>query len=389
MLRVNKKQFLEEGYTVIRNVVAPEQLDHLRRDAEELVRRRWPQGITEQQFQPMVHGHQSLIDEQIASTVELFLREDVLDATRVLMPGEPAPSAMFLMCNPIVDWGPWWWHRDVNPITKGPLEGLQEDTRANGPTYMHWNVALYDDEVLWVVPGSHLRPNTDEENRQLAAVDHHYGNSQLPQSDRRHTPLPGSVCPRLNAGDALLNQLEILHWGSRYGPVQRRTFHVGFRSFAGAGMFYEGWDNTSEFTRFLSQPSQKYYDRLKKLHEQENDTIESTFRAIIDHDAARLRNGLAKLHPGETARFMCLVHLCKYAQQMHANHEAIVGNRFTADEIDVLWQRFAPLDAALQTDLENYVPAFQIRGPTHYRLNEMPPDFGIDEFIAVLMASSN
>jgi hypothetical protein len=42
---------------------------------------------------------------------------------------------------------------------------------------MHWNVALYDDEVLWVVPGSHLRPNTDEENRQLAAVDHHYGNN--------------------------------------------------------------------------------------------------------------------------------------------------------------------------------------------------------------------
>ena len=49
-------------------------------------------------------------------------------------------------------------------------------------------MALYDDEVLFVVPGSHARLNTAEENAQLAEGD--------------SVPLPNSVQTKLNAGDA-------------------------------------------------------------------------------------------------------------------------------------------------------------------------------------------
>ena len=49
-------------------------------------------------------------------------------------------------------------------------------------------MALYDDEVLYVVPGSHARLNTAEENAQLAEDD--------------SVPLPNSVQTKLNAGDA-------------------------------------------------------------------------------------------------------------------------------------------------------------------------------------------
>ena len=52
---------------------------------------------------------------------------------------------------------------------------------------MQWNIPLYDDDVLWVVPKSHIRRNTEEENRQLT-------------KDNR-VPLASGVQTHLNAGD--------------------------------------------------------------------------------------------------------------------------------------------------------------------------------------------
>ena len=56
-----------------------------------------------------------------------------------------------------------------------------------GARYVQWNMALYDDEVLWVVPYSHNRLNTAKENAQLATDD--------------CAPLPGSIQVKLAAGD--------------------------------------------------------------------------------------------------------------------------------------------------------------------------------------------
>ncbi|HCE04090.1 MAG TPA: hypothetical protein DEQ98_12725, partial [Acidobacteria bacterium] len=41
---------------------------------------------------------------------------------------------------------------------------------ANRPGYLQWNIALYDDDVFWVVPRSHDRP-TDEEQRCQLMLD--------------------------------------------------------------------------------------------------------------------------------------------------------------------------------------------------------------------------
>tara|TARA_Y100000588_G_scaffold77561_1_gene80859 strand:- start:99 stop:266 length:168 start_codon:yes stop_codon:yes gene_type:complete len=49
---------------------------------------------------------------------------------------------------------------------------MQRDFLENGPDHLQWNITLYDDDVFWVVPGSHIPPNTAPEDRQLAAVPH-------------------------------------------------------------------------------------------------------------------------------------------------------------------------------------------------------------------------
>ena len=106
------------------------------------------------------------------------------------------------MCNPVEDRGPAAWHRDIHPIDQAPLRGLQDDLLRNAPGYLQWNIPLYDDDVLWVVPKSHRRGNTDEENLHL---------ERNPRA-----PLPGGVQVELNAGDGVVYTNTILHWGSDY-----------------------------------------------------------------------------------------------------------------------------------------------------------------------------
>ena len=68
---------------------------------------------------------------------------------------------MMMMCNPVRDWpGGTGWHRDIHPVDMAPLDALTADLMENGPRYTQWNVPLYDDSVLWVIPESHRRRNT-------------------------------------------------------------------------------------------------------------------------------------------------------------------------------------------------------------------------------------
>ena len=377
-------EFIDQGYVVVRGAVPPELLEPLRQSTECLVRRQWPGGIPVDLFQPWVKGVERAVDRSTSNLVDFFISDRIRGVASQLMGGvEAAPSATFLMCNPVRDFGPWWWHRDVSPLgTKGPLQGLQMDTRANGPVHLHWNIAFYDDDVLWVVPGSHLRPNTEAENRQLAAVPHGYANGQLPQGEKRHEPLPGSVCVDLKAGDGVINHLELLHWASYYGPDKlRRTYHIGFRTFEGPRFFYEGFERNVDFAANLSPQSRSRFEHWLRLYRKECNVVETAFRALIDVDVESFHTALATLHPGEEARFVCVIHLCRIAQRMYESADEEFGTRFSRSEIDTLWRRFGALDDALRTDEEQYLPGLQIVGPSHCNLYDMP-DMDLEGFVA-------
>ncbi|KAH6842780.1 hypothetical protein B0I37DRAFT_314218 [Chaetomium sp. MPI-CAGE-AT-0009] len=102
------------------------------------------------------------------------------------------------------------WHRDDIPATATAEE---EMARLKGPNdkYVHtqWNMPLYDDDSLIVIPGSHARPRTDEERN--AAPYEEY--------------ITGQVRVELKAGDVVFYDNNILHRGVYDVTKERMTLH--------------------------------------------------------------------------------------------------------------------------------------------------------------------
>ena len=404
-IRINRDQFLEQGYLILRNVIPPDQLDALRTSYEVVLNRQrsiWTQeriqadpagGIWESSPQPRLKLNatkkniSALIDDKTANTVELWLHENTCGASSHLMDvPDAAVTEMYLLCNPIRDHGPANWHRDIHPIDTAPLEGYIRDIEESGPSYVQWNIPLYDDDVLWVVPGSHLRLNTMEEDRQLLAND--------------CIPLPDSVQTTLSAGDGVVYITPILHWGSNYSTKLRRTIHGGFARWNRT--YYE---NLS-FVQQLAPWARDIFERWTKGSSEMQDHTESTLRAAIARDEVGFSTGIQKLHPraGESGRQLLSVFLCKAAGHIRcAKHPELEGiptdlrrhgmhvhstslnwgpkfaERFTLADADELWHRFEKLDIMLQAENEQFSPGFQSE-PMRYYFNKMPDEMDFKSF---------
>jgi len=383
-----RAQLLEQGYVIIRRTIPPERLDGLRATFEILIGRQfdrwrrerdaagqWPDSYFARQPRVLI---QSVVDASTAEAVELCLEEGTLGVSRRLMQApHAAPTLMSLMCNPYEDHGPDRWHRDIRPAALAPLAGLQHDARANGPAYVQWNIPLFDDAVLWVVPGSHWRVNSDEESRALARDP--------------SAPLPGGIPVELYAGDAVVYLNTMLHWGSDYSAKLRRTVHLGYRAF-GAAIYPHAhafnWD--LGFTSRLAANTRRQFESFFELHANERRVIEAVLRAALERDADEFQRHLAILHPGVEGRVVALVLLSKLVLRLaglartdHAGFDLRkdIADAFSAGEIEAIGHRFAALDAALRAPSDRFVPGFQ-DGPAGYAFNDMPAGFGVDEFIA-------
>lgn len=402
-MKVDRGRFLEEGYLVVRNVVPPDQLEAVRASYEGLVdkqRALWaaqrkpddpPGGAWETSPQPrlglsrppLVHQ----LDAQAVPAVEAWLGENAHGvSSQLLNTPDAAATDMMLMCNPVRDHGPAAWHRDLHPIDTAPLQGYIDDIAENGPQYVQWNIPLYDDKVLWVIPGSHLRRNTAEENRCLLA-------------DPR-APLPGGVQTQLRAGDGVVYILPILHWGSNYRPTLRRTIHGGFSDF----VLYPDL----EYTRYLSPAGQAAFARWEARSQEKQRHTETALRAAIAKDGPAYVAALDQLHPGrgEKGRLLSTVFLSKLVHAIRLKKHPEVqdipadlrnrlggshpltlnwgpefANRFTTAEADAFWTRFAKLDALLKTEKEQFIPGYQ-SGPMIYHFDEMPANYQVADFIA-------
>ena len=401
-MKVNRIQFMEEGYLVLREVVPPKELEALRESYELMVSRQrdiWarerashnpPGGVWETSPQPRLNlGNDplaGLVDDKTASAIEIWAHENMQGVSSELLgEADAGVTEMMLMCNPVRDCGPAAWHRDHHPIDTAPLQGYIDDIVETGPRYVQWNLSLYDDSVLWVLPGSHLRANSEAENQQLLADP--------------KVPLPAAVQTHLNAGDGVVYILPILHWGSNYSRKMRRTIHGGFSNHT----YYQTFD----YIDYLSPEVQDMFHRWNERSDQMKVWTGNAIRAVIDKRPDAYHAALEKLHPdrGEKGKMLSTVFLCKaacFVAQMHGceltdipddlknrgkGFHAITLNwgppfaeRFTKEEAAIVWERFKPLDALLKTDEEQYLPGFQ-SGPMHYYFNEMPTNFGVADFI--------
>ena len=392
-MNFDPRQLFEDGYIVLRGVVPPDWLDPLRCSFERMVDRQKeisareskpddpPGGQWAASPQPRLH-FESLVDVDTANTMAFCLHEHTMGASRRIMNAKAAGNTgFFFMCNPASDRGPAAWHRDIHPIDQAPLRGLQDDLLYNAPGYLQWNIPLYDDDVLWVVPKSHRRGNTALENRCL-------------ERNPREA-LPGAVQVELNAGDGVVYTNTILHWGSNYSARLRRTIHLGYRSYGGPIFPYVNRTYRDlAFIECLPSDLQAVFKDVKRRYDEESNLIESIFRAVIGRDEDAFQEGLAALHPGEIGRIVCVVLLSKIVYKMKfsthpvrphygsdISHDEDLGPRFTDGELDTLWRRFALLDGMVQSESVQYVPGYQA-DPMHYYFEEMPSCVNLDAFMA-------
>ena len=405
-MKVSRDQLIEDGYIILREVVPPDSLEDLRVSAEKMVQRQkaiWarergpadpPGGHWETAAQPRLvingfggTGGVELVTQETAPVVEFWLHENTLGVSTQLL-GDPdaGVTEMMMMCNPVRDHGPADWHRDVSATFHGPLQAFVDDVLENGPRYVQWNIPLYDDNVLWVVPKSHRRINTPEEDRQLAADP--------------KVPLPGSISTELRAGDGVVYMQPMLHWASNYGRTLRRTIHGGFCL----------WSRYSDlgFTEYLSHSARATFDGWAQRSMRMQDLTESALRAAMAGDAAAYARALEGLQPGigRAGKNLLTVYLSKVARnirdrrrpdfgslpaakrQQVANGLTVTLNwgpqfadRFSWSEAQALWRRFEPMDTGLQADEAQPSPGLQ-QETTRYYAKELPAEVSFERFVA-------
>ena len=161
-MKVDREQLMRDGFLILREVVAPDELEMLRANYETLIERQGGRKWLGEGAQPRINivPH---VDESTADAAEMWLRDNTLGVSRQLISNADAAAAtsMWCMCSPLKNHGPAVWHRDIHPIDMAPMRLLQLDMLENGPRYLQWNIPLYDDDVLWAVPGSHRRVASD------------------------------------------------------------------------------------------------------------------------------------------------------------------------------------------------------------------------------------
>ncbi len=392
-MQVDRLQFKEEGYNILRSVVPKTELEALRRSIEHMVdrrkeisaQRRFPidpqDGDWESSAQPRLQFDTDC-DEMSGSAIEFLLHENTLGVSQQLMKAEHVvPHQFSCICSGSHDAGPMRWHRDIGPGEPAPLCGMISSMDHHGPSYLQWNIALYDDSVFWIVPRSHRRINTEAEHRQLA--------------ENPSVPLPGGIPVELSAGDGVVYTHLLLHWGSYYSSKMRRTLHPGYRPFGFAALPNVHWRHWEPgFYHHLSNTAREQFEAWDALFFQEFDRIAAIFHAIIDGDANRFRIELDALHPSPDERMVSIIMLSKLAGKLYnlkhttANPATLwgngrdiiyLGNRFTPEQATELWQRFQPLDEKLRLSEETYQPGFQRM--SDYDPNDMPVDFSVEDFI--------
>jgi hypothetical protein len=109
------------------------------------------------------------------------------------------------------------WHRDDIPASASDAEELAR--LAKPGFHAQWNLALFDDASLVLVPGSHARVRTPAE-RDAHPYEPH---------------LPGQITVKLKAGEVAFYNNNILHRGVYDPSVERMTLHGSIGTTRGSG----------------------------------------------------------------------------------------------------------------------------------------------------------
>ncbi len=368
-IEAQREQLMELGYVIVRDMIPPEELQRLRNSVDRIVQRATDAGVESRVITT------EWVEPETADAVEFLFDERTLGFSRELMNvPEVIPSGMWVLIASGTG-----WHRDIHPIDMAPLDGLQEDIRLNGPPYLQWHIALYDDSFLHIIPGSHQRRNNAEERK----IERRMG----------VVPLPGAMPVDLKAGDGVIYINCFLHSAAPNGEIKRRTFHGGYHAVGNKGFGHTIPDPIGvDFVGHLSSECAAKCKQFDQLHAQHLDEIAATFSAMIERDRGAFVKAFETLHPSEHARMTSLIVLSKIAAMVRKYKDSDsddwqvtkavkdLGARLTAAELDQLWDRFGALEEELTADTEQYESLFQNQAMKYY-FYEMPENFSVEDFI--------
>ena len=215
-----------EGYVLIPSILPPDQIRDLRY-ACDLVQSmaysgKWPHVRTlPKQFPPWssdtsngIWGIQHLMHPELPMhdlfAVSYFSDSIIEPVKRLLSCSEDelVMELYNLLITPTHDFS-LRWHRDDVPPSASPEEEAAILT-SERCWHAQWNFALYDDESLLVVPGSHRRARSIAEKK---------------AAEGRETQMVGQKRVCLKAGDVIFYDNNILHRGVYDSQVQRMTLH--------------------------------------------------------------------------------------------------------------------------------------------------------------------
>ena len=220
----------KNGYVIIPSFLDPESVQHLRKTARSTIKfaqdGKWPHLRTmPRQFPPWssdpsagIWGIQHLLHPDLPDSdvyASSYFNDTVIDAVKQIIQC-PEDELVMELYNMLVGTEKDFelrWHRDDIPATASVKE---EEARLCGDhdesrSYSHaqWNIPLYEDSCLVVVPGSHRRARTESERA----------------ADPYQSVLDGMKVVELKAGDAVFYDHNILHRGVYPGGKPRATLH--------------------------------------------------------------------------------------------------------------------------------------------------------------------
>ncbi|MBW0506858.1 hypothetical protein O181_046573 [Austropuccinia psidii MF-1] len=227
-----RDRFREDGFAIVQGLVKDsQQLEKLRGAAdavtEQTRNRNWPfkRNVGKQfppwdEHSPDVWGVQHIMHPGLnqPAFAELYFSPSMLGLTAHLSEQSSEDDAMVGLFNLLVEPQEHHfeleWHRDSikSNITEAEeQELLKAKTKFTG---VQWNLALYHDQCLFVVPGSHGRMRTSLERK--ITINSSGQNSEI---------MPNQLCVDLAPGDAVFYDPEILHRGTYNKRLKRRTLH--------------------------------------------------------------------------------------------------------------------------------------------------------------------
>jgi hypothetical protein len=213
-----------DGFVRIPSALAPDQLEALRAACQcvaQLARAGdWPHVRTlPKQFPPWnadvskgIWGVQHLLHPDLpyhdTFAASYFASYIITSVTDILQcsPDDLVLELYNLLIRPDADFALRWHRDDIGPDVSAQeeLDRLQEPM-----LHAQWNLALYRDQSLIVVPGSHVRARTEEERRAGPFEDN----------------MPGQTIVTMNPGDIIFYNNNILHRGVYCSQAERMTLH--------------------------------------------------------------------------------------------------------------------------------------------------------------------